>query len=422
MTVLGFIPGVTVSYDQAPANVTLDVNWNGIPDTITLSTTSLVGPDVPPAFPASSTGVYAYSYNPAAPASNVASWGLYYGPASSVASNTGITIPCTWVGSYGGNAYGEWFWYTFYPNVGNWDAFNSVGQVSPQPTYDITAQFEYSTSQIWFNHVDFNVDYLQLHKDVSYCTNQTFNDEITIFNAGLVTATNLDLTQTFPYTTKLITSPDTSFTAIVELTTSNGIGDIGPTPVSIASLPYPSTWTLPTQFSSLPPGATLTITIPCIISDTGSGFSGTLVFETVLSANQIPLWKDPTGYAALVYPSTLTGYQPVYASLCDAPAGYCPLFCENILYEGFYGPIIFTNAEVWVWNPLQIYVPTAPVSMVLDPTPVPLIAGETHVTQADVALVRNMMLGLAPYNWQADCSGLGFINTKDLAEYEAAAR
>jgi hypothetical protein len=57
----------------------------------------------------------------------------------------------------------------------------------------------------------------------------------------------------------------------------------------------------------------------------------------------------------------------------------------------------------------------------LDPTPIPLFAGETHVTQADVALVRNMMLGLAPYNWQADCNGAGFINTQDLAEYEAAA-
>jgi hypothetical protein len=146
------------------------------------------------------------------------------------------------------------------------------------------------------------------------------------------------------------------------------------------------------------------------------------VFETVLSANQIPVWKDPTGYAALVYPSTVSDELPIY-SACPAPAdGYYPLFCENILWDGFYGPIIQTPAEVWLWNPLAIYVPTAPVSMVLDPSPVPLIAGETHVTMADVALVRNMMLGSAPFNWQADTNGNGMIDTQDLANYVAAAK
>jgi hypothetical protein len=415
VTVLGFVPGVTISYDQAPVNITLQINWNGIPDTVTLSTTSLVGNQVPPAWPGSTKGVYVYSYG----GLNSASWGLYYGPTSSVEANLGINVPQSW-----GCGYGEWFWYTFYPNVGNWEAFNSCGQVSPQPTYDITAMFEYSTTQIWFNHVAFNVDFLQLHKDMSWCTAQTFNDQISIYNAGDTTASGLILSQTFPYTDKLVTSPDLSMTALVEEYDPYGNlvpGDVAT--VSITGLMYPSTWTLPSPFNTLAPGYTIVITLTGFVSDVSSGFTGSLVFEAILQANQIPAWKDPVAYAALVYPSTTKDALPVYSpySVTLFDEGYCPLFCENILYEGFFGPIIQTYAEVWIWEPLAIYVCPAPVSMTLDPSPVPLIAGETHVTQADVALVRNMMLGLAPYNWQADCSGRGFINTQDLAEYEAAA-
>jgi hypothetical protein len=160
-------------------------------------------------------------------------------------------------------------------------------------------------------------------------------------------------------------------------------------------------------------------------SPTPPAIVGTIVFESVLSAQQIPPWENPIGYGALVYPEQdATTFAPITGtSICpyEAPDGYFPLFCENILFDYHYGPITPTAAEVWLFNPYQQYVPTAPIIMTLDPLPCPLIAGETSVTLADVALVRNMMLGLAPYNWRADTNGNGIIDTQDLANYVAAA-
>jgi len=76
------------------------------------------------------------------------------------------------------------------------------------------------------------------------------------------------------------------------------------------------------------------------------------------------------------------------------------------------GPVLRT-----VLNPSVLF----PVVLTLDPVPVPLIAGETSVTAADVALVRNAMLGLAPYDQRMDTNGNGIIDVQDLAAYEAAA-
>jgi hypothetical protein len=70
---------------------------------------------------------------------------------------------------------------------------------------------------------------------------------------------------------------------------------------------------------------------------------------------------------------------------------------------------------------LRTMLTEAPMTMTLDPTPVPLIAGETTVTQADVALVRAAMLGQGPYDQRMDTNGNGIIDVQDLQAYEAAA-
>lgn len=59
--------------------------------------------------------------------------------------------------------------------------------------------------------------------------------------------------------------------------------------------------------------------------------------------------------------------------------------------------------------------------MTLDPEPVTLIAGETTITSADVALVRNAVVGLAPYDMRMDCNGNGKVDVSDLMLYKAAA-
>ncbi len=58
--------------------------------------------------------------------------------------------------------------------------------------------------------------------------------------------------------------------------------------------------------------------------------------------------------------------------------------------------------------------------MTLDPEPVPLIAGETAVTAADVAIVQTAVVGLAPYDIRMDCNGNGRIDLEDLKLYELA--
>ncbi len=58
--------------------------------------------------------------------------------------------------------------------------------------------------------------------------------------------------------------------------------------------------------------------------------------------------------------------------------------------------------------------------MILDPEPVPLIAGETAVTAADVALVQKAVVGLAPYDVRMDCNGNGRIDLEDLKLFELA--
>ena len=418
--VLGLVPEVTVSVDQTPAPVELQMTWNGIPNTVTLSVpaSQVVGPAYPPMFYPDQTGVYQMAYPKAAPG-DVATYNLWVGDYTYILQHIfGTAVPPTWWETEYGKITGEWFWYKFTPNTGDWIALNSNGQTKFPPTYDITAMFEYGTSQIWFNHVAFDVSLLQLHKDVSYCTRQTINDAVTITNVGIVPATGLDLVQTFPSATKLSIVPDYS-TAYAEITAFGGalvVVPAQPLPNYWSLAVVPTGYTFGTPFSTLLPGQTLTITMTLNIYNTGSDWSGTIVFDSMASANQIPAWKDPIGLAALVYPcgATLDGATvPLWSGYVLGPAS---------LWGGADDTWVFACLPTFcVQMPIlrnELY-HTVPV-LTLDPAPVPLIAGENSVTSADVALVRNAVLGLGPYDARMDTNGNGRVDVQDLAAYEAA--
>lgn len=179
--VIGCIPDVVVSPDQAPPPVVLVITWNGVPYAVTLDITKEhsevagfpnVGMEYPPTkygdpcphvpeefrdeFPCFET-VYPWVY-PAPPLDcpGQDEWKkAYYN---------------VWVGdpdcATGPKPHGYYFWYIFHPNVGDWMSIDCYGWTKHPPTYDITALFEYSTSQIWFNHKCFDVRLLEVHKEI----------------------------------------------------------------------------------------------------------------------------------------------------------------------------------------------------------------------------------------------------------------
>jgi hypothetical protein len=424
VTIVGFVPGVTVAVDQVPPPVEIQLNWNGVPNTVTLSVpaSQVVGINYPPTMYPNINTPYQFAY-PTTPKQN-ATYNLWVGNAAQVLSKLWgtTTAPSWWNAVYGGQGNGEWFWYTFTPNVGDTIALDSNAQTRAGPTYDITAMFEYGTSQIWFNHVAFDVSFLQLHKDVSYCTGQTINDQITISNVGLVTATGLDLTQTFPSAYKLSIVPDYS-TAMAQIVNKDGSVAVSWMPLTnFWAIAYPNDYNFTAPFASLAPGQNMTITMTLDVYNTGSTWTGTIVFDSMLSASQIPAWKDPIGLAALVYPmgATLTG-SPVslWDGLYLAPS---TVFGEAGTHIDFDTINAIGGVSSIVIGPiLRIQLSLPMMSMTLDPSPVPLIAGETSVTSADVALVRSAMLGLAPYDQRMDTNGNGRIDVQDLKAYEIAA-
>jgi len=429
--VVGFIPGVTVAVDQVPPPVELQINWNGVPNTITLTVPSsqVVGINYPPTMYPNIVTPYQFAY-PTTPKQN-ATYNLWDGNYAQVLAKlwNGATVaPAWWSAIYGpasSSLNGEWFWYAFTPNAGDGIALDSNFQCSTPPTYDITAMFEYGTSQIWFNHVNFNVCELQLHKDLSWCTSQTINDQLNITNVGLVTATNLDLTQTFPAANKLEIYPTS---AVVQVVSSTGVV-LQPTIAlpNFYNLEYPNIYNftgsgLPAAYTSLAPKTSLIVSLELSVSDTGSGWSGTIVFDSMVSATQIAPWKDPIALAAISYPMGFVPTGTATALWTGLYLGPSSLFGESGNHIDFDMIAAINGVSDTVNGPiLRTMLTLPPMVMTLDPSPVPLIAGETSVTPADVALVRSAMLGLAPYDQRMDTNGNGRIDVQDLKAYEAAA-
>jgi hypothetical protein len=220
--------------------------------------------------------------------------------------------------------------------------------------------------------------------------------------------------------------PLQAYAMISIVTTSTGATIQPPYPLpNVVNLEYPNVYTistsgLPSAYTSLAPGQTMVISLLLQVTDTGSGFKGTVVFDAMATAAQIAPFKSPLAIATVAYPYGVTGL-----------TGGTYLWNGNILTfnsPNTYGPgsmdsVPGTVLRTYVTDSTPISDPVLTTSSpwALDPAPLPLIAGETSVTAADVALVRDMVLGLAPYNPNADCNANGYITLQDLAEYEAAA-
>jgi hypothetical protein len=415
VTIFGFFPGVAVSADQVPPSVELKITWNGIPNLITLSLPSsqVVGLQYPPTMYPDINTFYQFAY-PAAPPGKNATYNIWvgdyyymiskigstmFGSASTTTSSSGVP---SWFEQQYGYQNGLWFWYTFTPNVGDWIAYDSNGFTKFPPTYDVTALLEYGTSQVWTNHVCWDVSLLELHKDVNYCTDQIINDMITVTNVGILPATGLQLTQTFPWDDKTYLNPE----YVKACAAIRGGRVIPPTPlVNFQGVANPSVFTLPAPFNVLNPGETLIITMPIDLYNLDNE-NVTIVFDSMMYANEIPPWKAPIGLASIVVGNPTGSLVP--------------------LWQGFkfgaYEPLDFDTIALWfvrapiVRMQLQHVLPV----MTLDPEPVPLIAGETAVTAADVALVQKAVVGLAPYDVRMDCNGNGRIDLEDLKLFELA--
>jgi len=450
VTVVGFIPGVSIAYNEVPPPVELQISWNNIPDIVTLSvpSTQVSGTSYPAEVYPNQVGSYTYCY-PVTGANKAASYNLWCGNYATVLQTLWgtSTPPAWWTNVYGPASSaqnGEWFWYTFTPNAGDWIGYGeTAGQASTPPTYDITAMFEYGTTQIWFNHVCFNDCLLQLYKSTVWSNNEIIDDQILVSDVGssttaylpLSTVTSLDLTQTFPSYLSLTIWPLQAYSVVSIVSTSTGATIEPPIALpNVYNLEYPndyvfSTSGLPSAYTTLAPGQTLVVSMELQVTDTAMGtssdFKGTVVFDAQASAAQIAPFKYPLAIATLAYPMGVTGL-----------TGDTNLWTGNVLT--FNSPNTYgmgsTIGGVSTSVPgtvLRTYVTdTTPISDValtesapwaLDPAPIPLIAGETSVTAADVALVQNMVLGLAPYNSNADLNANGYITLQDLAEYEAAA-
>lgn len=413
--ILGFIPNVAVSADQVPPPVELKITWNGIPNLITLKlpANQTVGTSYPPKFYPDINVPYEFAY-PAAPPGKNATYNIWVGDYSYILQKLFNTnVAPIWFETQYGKMNGLWFWYTFTPNVGDWIAYDCQGQTKFPPTYDITALFEYGTSQIWFNHVAFDVSLLEFHKTVTINTgasavtlpNVELTDNIIIKNVGKLAATGLNITQTFPSAPKhgVIPEFDTAMAMI------SGGRTVGWTQLAgAAAIANPSILTLPAAFNTLNPGETMTIMMELdAYRDPTEAWNGTVVFDSMVWANQIPPWKAPIGLHSVVFGTPTASMVP--------------------LWNGYK---LQQVSDVWEFEPVPMWYVRGPILrnelvhpapvMLLDPLPVDL-NGDGVINTADVALVRLVVVGLAPYDQRMDCNGNGKVDISDLKEFELAA-
>ena len=412
VTIVGFFPGVAVSADQVPPSVELKIMWNGIPNliTLTLPSNEVVGIQYPPVFYNDINTPYQFAY-PAAPPSKNASYNIWVGDYAYAAQRVlGVTVPPIWFETTYGQRNGLWFWYTFTPNTGDWIAYDSNGQTKFPPTYDVSALLEYGTSQVWTNHRCWDVSFLELHKDVSYCTDQIINDMITITNVGILPATNLSITQTFPWNDKTYLNPEYAKACAA----ISGSRNVGPTPLAnFQGIANPSIYTLPAPFNVLNPRETMVITMPIDLYNLDNE-NVTIVFDSMVFANEIPIWLAPIGLHSLAVGNPTGATTPLWSGYFLGPS---QLFGEAAGHTDYNTlPIWFVRTPI-----LRMQLQHSNPVMTLDPEPVPLIAGETTITAADVNLVRQAVVGLAPYDMRMDCNGNGKVDVSDLMQYKTVA-
>jgi hypothetical protein len=232
---------------------------------------------------------------------------------------------------------------------------------------------------------------------------------ITITNVGILPATGLQVTQTFPWNDKTYLNPDYAKACAA----IKGGRVVGPTPLSnFQGVANPNVYTLPPPFNVINPGETIMITMQLNLYNLDNE-NVTIVFDSMVFANEIPPWKSPIGLASIVVGNPTGALTPLWngyklgpSTLWGEPAGHMD-------YDTL--PLWFVQTPI-VRTALNHPNPT----MTLDPEPVPLIKGETAVTANDVALVQAAVVGLAPYDIRMDCNGNGRIDLEDLKLYELA--
>jgi len=412
--VLGFIPNVAVSADQVPPPVELKITWNGIPNLVTLKLPSnqTVGIQYPPKFYADINVPYEFAW-PAAPPSKNASYNIWVGDYAYILKKLFNTnVPPIWFETMYGKQNGYWFWYTFTPNAGDWIAYDCMGQTKFPPTYDITALFEYGTSQIWFNHIAFDVSAIEFHKTVTINSgasavtlpNVELTDNIIIKNVGKLPITKLTLTQTFPSAPKhgVIPEPETARAMI------SGGRTIGWTALDdFSDVVNPSIYTFSGAFSFLNPGETMVIMMEMdAYRDPVEAWSGTIVFDSMLGSNEIAPWKSPIGLHSIVFGSPTASLVPLWN-------GYKLLIDDGYEFETV--PLWYVRGPI-----LRVELIHPAPSMTLDPLPEDL-NGDGVINGLEVVNVRMAVVGLAPYDMRMDCNGNGKVDVDDLMQYKAAA-
>jgi len=417
--VFGWIPKVYVSPDQVPPDVEIVITWNGIPylKTLKLPATQIVGTQYPYKLYPDIKEPYEFTFpdDPPNPDWKYAYYNIWFGDIDTIRDQLAFDLPDI---DYPA---GLFFWYKFHPNTGDWIAFDcQPGETKHPPTYDITALFEYSTSQIWFNHVAFDVRFLEVHKTIK--PNPILNagtitglitvmDEIKITNVGKVPATKLDLSQSFPSNHEVGVMPRFG-TAVAKI-----IDEEGDVVVPTQSLPnFGMPYDLPPPFDTLKPLETMIINMEIGIA-LSPMWHGTIVFDLVVSAWEIPEWKYPRSMDGLIILSA------------EGPGEMEPLFRGwklELVYprEGMIGRWWFHEIDEWFVpspvireEPPQMLWPDPP--MKLDPVPVDL-NGDGRISAADVAIVRQAIVGLRPFDPRMDINGNGKIDTQDLAAYKLA--
>lgn len=404
--VMGFIPGVVVSPDQVPPPVEIVITWNGVPYVVTLVRDEPVGYQYPPEVFPDYVVPYAftYPYDPEAPWKD-AYYNIWVGDPNHI-EDMPYDLP-----------FGYYFWYIFHPNVGDWIAWNCEGETKHPPTYDITALFEYSTSQIWFNHVCFDVRFLETHRTVEWAAlpwpmGNEIVDELQIINLGKVNATKLDVLITIPSCNKVYLAPDW------DTLTVSVRGDREFTlPLDPVSTGFkfgqvfcmPDDW-MGEDLSILYPGETMTIYVEHnLVNPDPPGdalpWSGTLVFDAWVSAWEIPPWKYPRAMHSLV-------------------VGYGPFTGMEFLWWGWklreWG--VFEYIAEWpVLTPICRcpLPPQGTPEMILDPEPVDL-NDDGKIDAQDMKLVRQAIVGLIPFDIRMDVNANGKVDTHDLARYKLA--
>jgi len=405
----GWIPKLYVSPDQVPPPVEVVITWNGIPYVVTIERTEVVGWEYPPELPADIKVPYefTYPYDPTAPWKD-AFYNIYVGDIDDVRDELTFKLPDMDFPS------GYFFWYIFHPNTGDWIAFDcQPGETKHPPTYDITALFEYSTSQIWFNHVAFDVRFLEVHKTIkpnpiinsgSSVGTITVMDEITVENVvEEVTATQLDLSQSFP-SSHLVGVTPRFYTAVAKIVDAV-TGDVIVPTQSLPDFSMPYKFKPP--FDKLKPDEKLIVNMEIAIALT-PGWTGTIVFDVVVSAWEIPPWKHPRSMDGLI------------VLVPEIPPGQpAPLFTGwKLEYVGYWW--FHLKDEWFVPTPiLREEPPQGKPDMKLDPVPVDL-NGDGKIDAQDVALVRQAIVGLIPYDHRMDINVNGKIDTQDLAAYKLA--